>query len=186
MIHNQKTEIGSKNTISGSTINQQNANVINNDNSIYILSQVSQAKKMSVIQLILDGILELDIELQPIVLDTTDYTILEKIDHNDITSYRVAFDFYIRESFLIEYRLRFLDNNKEPTSSQRLYNFVKRIYMKHCGQANPDDRIICICNEIKDDLISTNISNEELALIPVIVFYVFSKCHIFEKPPIQP
>lgn len=181
MINNQKTEIGSKNTISNSTITQQNASVINN------ITQLPRDKKTSVIQLILEGILELDIELQSTVLDTAGYTIQNKINHNNITCYRDAFELYMQESLLIRDRLNFLDNNKEATSSQRLYKFVKRVYMKHCGQSNPDKRIICICDEIKDDLIkSTNISDEELALIPVIVFYVFSKCHIFEKPPIQP
>lgn len=186
MTKEQVNQIGSGNSLQNSEISQQTANAIYNDNrQLNIINQLPTNKKISIIQEVLEGILDLDIELQPIVLDTTDYTIIDKIDHNKIKCYKVALDFYMQDSFLIEQRLNFLNTQKQATSSQRLYAFVKRIYMKHCSQADPDQRITDICNEIKNDLIKyPNISDEDTALVPIIVFYVFSKCHIFEKPPI--
>nr|DAN76887.1 MAG TPA: hypothetical protein [Caudoviricetes sp.] len=133
----------------------------------------------------MEGILDLGIKSQPIILDTKEYIIRDKVDYNKIKCYDTAFDFLMKDSQLIEQRLNSLNNHKDPTSSQRLYTFVQRIYSKHCGQSDPDQRILCICDEIKNDLIKyPNISDEDTALIPVIVFYVFSKCHIFNKPPI--
>lgn len=184
MTEEQINQIGSGNSIQNSHINQQMANTINNDNrQLHFFNQLPTNKKISIIQEVLEGILDLNIELQPIILNTTDYTIVDKIDHNKIKCYKVALDFYMQESFLIEHRLKFLDTQKQATSSQRLYTFIKRIYMKHCGQTDPDQRITDICDEIKNDLIKyPNISDEDTALVPIIVFYVFSKCHIFEKP----
>lgn len=186
MINRKGIGIGSDNTIQDSTINQQIGDN-HNDYSVNlnVINQLPINKKVSIIQEVLEGILDLDIELHTIILDTIDYKIRDKIDHNKIRCYDIEFDFFMRESCLIEQRLNFLNNQKSPTSSQRLYNFVKRIYSKHCGQADPDQIITCICDEIKNDLVKyPNISDEDAALIPVIVFYVFSKCHIFEKPPI--
>lgn len=184
MINQHNNELGSENTFNDSNIQQQNAKTINN--YINKVGQMSIPEKKSIIQEVLEGIIDLDIEINPITLDTVDYTIHDKIDHNKITTYQVAFDLYMSDSYLIEQRLNFLNENKSATSSQRIYRFVKRIYMKHCGMFNPDQRIFCICEEIKNDLSKyPNISDEDKALIPVVVFYVFSKCHIFEKPPIS-
>lgn len=184
MMKRHSNNLGSDNTINNSDITQQVADTINNQTIIKV-SQMPITKKSSIIQEVIEGILDLNIDLHPIELDTADYTIHDKIDHNKIEAYKVAFDLFMQESYLIEQRLRFLDSNKSATSSQRLYHFVKRVYMKYCGQADPDTRILCICNEIKNDLNEyPNISNEDEALVPIVVFYVFSKCHIFEKPPI--
>ena len=186
MINDKTIEIGSNNQIHGN-VTQQIGNNTYNDFSINInaINQLPHNRKTSIIQEILEGILDLGIDLQPIVLDTKDYTIRDKIDYNKINCYDTAFDFLMRDSQLIEQRLNSLNNHKDPMSSQRLYSFVQRIYIKYCGQSDPDQRILYICDEIKNDLMKyPNISDEDTALIPVIVFYVFSKCYIFDKPPI--
>lgn len=184
-LKSKNNKIGNSSVIENSIITQQIADVIQIDNqNITIVNQMPVSTKTFIIQEILEGILDLDEVAQPIELDITPYTIQDKIDYNDIEAYKTSFHFYMQESLLIEKKLEFLNENKSPVSSKKLYDFIKRIYHKHCGQENPDMRIHCICEEIKNDLnIYENISPEDKALIPSIVFYVFSKCHIFEKPP---
>lgn len=177
MIKRNLNAAGNGNTFNGN-FSQQTANSITN------INLMPKARKRSVVYDVLKGILELETEAHPSRLDTEQYTIVGKIDHNNIIVYREALDLYIQESQLIEQRLRFLSNNKDPTAPQKLYNYIKRVYMRHCGTINPDERIECICSEIEEKLSSlSDISIDETAFIPVIVFYVFSKCHIFEKPP---
>lgn len=183
MINDKTIELGSNNQFDGD-INQHIGDKTEYNNITYIYNTLPLHKKKSIIQDILEGILDLDIESSPIILDTKDYTIRDKINYNNITAYEKAFDILIQDSFLIEQRLNFLNAQKDPKSSHKLYDYIKRVYAKHCGQSTPDEIIRCMCDEIQDNLAKyPNISDEDVALIPVIVFYVFSKCHIFEKPP---
>lgn len=187
MIDRKTIDIGDNNTFTDSAITQQTADEINNDNRKYLtlVSQLPIAKKKSIIHEVIEGILEIQTATSPTLPDTKDYDIRDKIDHNKIRSYKQAYDMYIQQSYLIDDRLSFLNKNKHPMSSQRLYTFVKNIYLKHCDKADPDQRIHCICEEIKGDLSNDpDISIEDSSFIPIVVFYVFSKCHIFEKPPV--
>lgn len=186
MIGGKITDIGAGNQIGGD-VNQHigDKTEYNSTTNIYY-NGLPISKKTSIIQEILEGILDLDTKLQPVIPNTTDYTIYDKIKYNEIQSYNKAFDILMQDSFLIEQRLNFLNNQKDPSASQKLYTFIRRIYAKHCSQPTPDLIVDCICNEIQANLAKyPNISDDDAALVPAIVFYVFSKCHIFEKPPMQ-
>lgn len=176
----QKNDL-SYNNIVDSSVTQINAETIEN---VHIHEQLLPISSPSIIQEVLEGIIELSIyELEASELDTQHYTVENKIDCNNIVVYKKAYDIYMIERQLIEHRLKALEIGKNPLASEKLYRYVQRIYGKHCRYECPDTIIECVCNEIKVDLLRVeNISLDEVAVIPYIVFYVFSKCYIFKKP----
>lgn len=170
--------------VENSTITQNN---IHNVEKLDLHEQLGPITKSSIIQEVLEGIIDLsDDEVEATELDVQPYTIQDKIDHNGIVAYKEAYDTYMGDKPYIDHRLRALESGKNPLASKRLYKFVQRVYSKHCHHANSDNRIQCVCDEIKSDLLRVdNMGIEETAIVPSIVFYVFAKCHILTKPPIQ-
>ena len=151
----------------------------------YPPAPMSQCKKLSIIQEVLRGIVDLDIDIEATELDIESFSVEEKIDYNEIVIYKEAYEIYMEDKALIEQRLRFLEKNENPLAGKKLYGFIKRIYAKYCSYKDPDMRIQYMCYEIKSDLsVHPDISTDEVALIPAIIFYVFTKCHIFKKPPV--
>lgn len=182
---------GSKNEFSNVGIdgNGNSIDVAETINKTYITNNpppIPNYIKMSIIQQILQGILELDSHSEIIELDVQSFSIEEKIDYNKIIAYKEAYEIYMEDKILIEQRLKFLEINENPLASTNLYRFIKRIYAKHCRHKDPDMIIQHMCNEIKSDLsVDPNINCDDIALIPAIIFYVFTKCHIFKKPAMQ-
>ena len=169
------------NHIENSTVNQTNIRNVENFNSYETPIPITS---LSIIQEVLEGIIDLSMEeINATELDTQLYTIENKIDYNEIIVYKVAYDIYMSEKQLIEHRLKSLENGKNPLASQKLYKYVQRIYGKHCYHESSDQIIKCVCEEIGEGLLRVeNISLDDVAVVPYIVFYVFSKCHIFKKP----
>lgn len=172
------------NTISDSTINQISSDKLEVD-KLFIVDQLPITKP-SIIQEVLEGIIELsDHDIEATEPDIRPYTIQEKIDYNEIVAYKESYEFYMSDRHIIAHRLKSLENGKNPLASKRLYKFVQRIYSKHCHHKNPDIRIKCVNEEIESNLRRIEgISLDDMAVVASIVFYVFSKCHIFHKPPI--
>tara|TARA_R110002051_G_scaffold323316_1_gene416521 strand:+ start:1674 stop:2225 length:552 start_codon:yes stop_codon:yes gene_type:complete len=175
------TNIFRDNDLKNSTVQQTNIGSVGTLNSYETAVLITTP---SIIQEVLEGIIDLSMEeIEATELDTQLYTIESKIDYNEITVYKVAYDIYMSEKQLIEHRLKSLDNGKNPLASQKLYKYVQRIYGKHCYHKSSDQIIECICEEISNGLLRVqNISLDDVAVVPYIVFYVFSKCHIFKKP----
>lgn len=169
------------NHIENSVVKQTNIGTVGTLNSYQTSLPLTS---LSIIQEVLEGIIDLGMdEIDATELDTQLYTIENKIDYNEIIVYKVAYDIYMSEKQLIEHRLKSLENSKNPLASQKLYKYVQRIYGKHCYHEFPDQVIKCVCEEISDGLLRVqNISLDDVAVVPYIVFYVFSKCHIFKKP----
>lgn len=169
--------------------NGNSIDVANTINKTYVTNNpayIPKYIKISIIQQILQGILDLNINSEIIELDVQSFSIEDKIDHNKIIAYKEAYEIYMEDKILIEQRLRFLEISENPLASKNLYGFIRRIYAKHCRHKDPDIIIQHMCNEIKSDLsVDPDISCDDVALIPAIIFYVFTKCHIFKKPTIQ-
>lgn len=169
------------NHIKDSTVNQTNIANVENFKSYEMPIPITS---LSIIQEVLEGIIDLSMEeLDATELDTQLYTIENKIDCNGIIAYKVAYDIYMSEKQLIEHRLKSLESGKNPLASKKLYRYVQRIYGRHCDHDSSDQIIKCVCDEIGEGLLRVeNISLDDIAVVPYIVFYVFSKCHIFKKP----
>ena len=100
MIKRHSNNLGSDNTINNSDITQQVADTINNQTIIKV-SQMPITKKSSIIQEVIEGILDLNIDLHPIELDTADYTIHDKIDHNKIKVTRSLLIYLCKKATLL-------------------------------------------------------------------------------------
>lgn len=155
-----------------------NGNTINN-----YLSPALEAKKSSIFQDILEDIIELEVTLDVSQPDTVPFNIESKISHNKILFYKEAYEFFMAHRFIIEDRLSTLEANGNPLATKKLFIVVKNIYNKYCLIKDPDEIITLIQNELKADLINVT-SHDNITFIPSIIFYVFSECKIFEKPPL--
>lgn len=170
-----------------SDIKQDGFNNTQHFGDVYCLTApMTQHKRLSIIQEVLRGVVDLDTDIEVTELDVKSFSIEEKIDYNEIVTYKEAYEIYMEDRVLIDQRLNFLEKNENALAGKKLYGFIKRIYAKHCSLEDPDMRIQCMCHEIKSDLsVHPDMNTDEIALIPAIIFYVFTKCHIFKKPPVE-
>lgn len=141
----------------------------------------------STIHKLLNGISKLKPIVQPKLPDTTPYTTEAKVSHNNIYQYLKHFDRFQKFAWNIQAQIDYLEENSAPGVAEQLFNYVEQIWMDvSFNEDNPDIIIKKICNEIKDELTKTTsniLTLEDIRYIPFMVFFVFSKCKIFEKPP---
>lgn len=162
-------------------------NVLAIGETVYVTtSPIEVARQASIIQDILENIIDSNVTVEPHFPDVHSYSILRKIEHNKIISYKNAYSIFMENRIIIARRLEFLENNGKELATEKLYKIVKLIYAKHCQYENPDQIIRCMCDELKEDVNKDNrMSNDDTAYIPAIIFYVFSECQFMTKPPIQ-
>jgi len=170
---------------SGENNSQQIANNIDNSKTTNIFTTpANEASKSSIIQDILENIIDLEIEFEATKPDTTPFDIEGKIDHNDITLYKESYEFFMGHKFLIEDRLKTLEDSGNHLASKKLFSVIRNIYHKHLHLNNPDRIISLMQDELKKDLIINNMtSHDNIMFVPSIIFYVFAECKIFKKPP---
>lgn len=163
-----------------------NLQVVGKDNTIhYYTTPATVAKQSSIIQAILEDIIELEITLDVVQPDTIPFDIEGKIDYNEIIIYKSSFEFFMEHKFIIEDRLSTLEANGMPLATKKLFVVVRNIYIKHCSVKDPDEIIRLMQEELKSDLIAANsTSHDNITFVPSIIFYVFSECKIFKKPPL--
>jgi len=141
----------------------------------------------STIHKLLNGISKLKPVVHPKLPDTTPYTTEAKVSHNNIYQYLKHFDRFQKFAWNIQAQIDYLEENSAPGVAEQLFNYVEQIWMDvSFNEDNPDIIIKKICNEIKDELTKTTsniLTLEDIRYIPFMVFFVFSKCKIFEKPP---
>lgn len=158
-------------------------------NPMYVLPNISNPhQRMSSIQKILQGISEIQYQGMVRKLDTLPYTIEDKINHNNLKIYKEHLAKLQSVSWSIQTQIETLEQNGHPTISDKLYTYVDGKFMtyKLQGGFEADNLVFQICNDIKRDLENNNVSTitlDDVAYVPYVVFYVFSKCKIFEKPP---
>lgn len=148
-------------------------------------SPALEAKKSSIIQDILENIIDLSVTLEASTPDTVPFDIERKIDHNCIIYYKTALEILMENKFIIEERLNILETNGNTLARQKLFKVVRNIYSNHCRYEDPDEVIRCMELELKNELTKfKTLGYDDITFIPSIIFYVFTECKIFKKPPI--
>lgn len=141
----------------------------------------------STIHRILNGISKLNPVIQAKYPDTLPYTTEAKVQHNNILQYIKHFNSFQRFAWSIQLQLDFLEANTIPGITEQLYNYVEQVWIElSFDEDNPDLLVKKICNKINDELKindSIFLTVDDIRYIPYVVFFVFSKCKIFEKPP---
>lgn len=136
---------------------------------------------------LLNGISKLKPIIQVKLPDTLPYTIEAKAQHNNIMQYIKHFSAYQRFAWSIQNQLDFLEENSIPGITEQLFNYVEQVWIDlEFEEDNSDILVKKICNKINDELKLNNtifLTVDDIRYIPYVVFFVFSKCKIFEKPP---
>jgi len=172
-----------KNEISGITQDgqgntQQIATTINN-----YTTPLAEAKKASIIQEVIEDILELSINLEVTELDVKFFDIEKKVDYNQIISYKSSFDFFMNNKQVIQSRLDVLESVSNPLATKKLFTVVKNIYHKYINLSNPDEIVRAMQDELTSSLLTADPDNyDNITFVPSVIFYVFSECQIFKKP----
>ena len=145
------------------------------------------SQKLSSIHKILEGISDIEHDVKARELDVLPYTIEQKIDYNNLVFYKKYLSKFQNFAWVIQSQIEILEQNGQPTISSKLYKYVDGKFMYFfLNQLTPDYLVHHICEDIKNDLEKNkvlSITLDDIAYVPYVVFYVFSKCKIFEKPP---
>ena len=136
---------------------------------------------------ILNGISKLKPIVQVKLPDTLPYTIEAKAQHNSILQYIRHFSTYQRFAWSIQTQLDFLEENTLPGITEQLFNYVEQVWIDlEFEEDNSDILVRKICKKINEELKLNDtifLTMDDIRYIPYVVFFVFSKCKIFEKPP---
>lgn len=145
------------------------------------------SQKLSSIHKILEGISDIEHSIELKELDILPYTIEQKIDYNSLLFYQKYLSKFQSFAWIIQSQIELLEQNGQPTISNKLYKYVDDKFMNLVlKQLTPDYLVHQICEDIKSDLEKNKILSitlDDIAYVPYVVFYVFSKCKIFDKPP---
>lgn len=145
------------------------------------------SQKLSSIHKILEGISDIEHSIELKELDVLPYTIEQKIDYNSLLFYQKYLSKFQGFAWIIQSQIELLEQNGQPTISNKLYKYVDDKFMNLVmKQLTPDYLVHQICEDIKSDLEKNKILSitlDDIAYVPYVVFYVFSKCKIFDKPP---
>ncbi len=148
-------------------------------------SRLNDSVVVKILANLLDLVRDGNAPYQP--LDNTSYTIEDKIKHNEIQKYQTSYEYYMDGHIMISEKMRILTKT-EPTAITKLDFYVRGLYSSAVENPINDtaDKVIeQIVVKIKNDLQGASLLPEEKVAIPVIVFYVFARCKIFEKPPVN-
>jgi hypothetical protein len=152
------------------------------DNStIYELSPIKNA---SSIERVLQSISSFTATIQPEKPDTADYTIEDKIDHNRLKKYKKFFDDYMDYYSVVREKISLFEE-QDLAFEIKLISHIKNKYMLHFKPNQvSDDLVEKIILDIESELKNhSSLELEDISSIHYVVFYVFSRCKIFEKPP---
>lgn len=182
--------IGGKNHqqgIEGDSNQQAGGDIVNNINNI-IYSAAPGARAQSAIERVLRGLYS--IRKEPIEFfpsDTLPYTLEDKIDFNGIESYKQFYDDFLEGCALVKGQIE-EQSKAAPECETALIHYVKSIYRQILSQYPADtsnEKINKICNLLSYELKQSeaSLTPEEYRAVEYVVFYVFSECKIFNKPP---
>ena len=132
---------------------------------------------------LLQGISGMVDSVTPLELDVIAFDLLKKVKHNEIVVYRQHFDFYVENISLIEAKLNILVEY-DALCKGKIIQYIRTKWATIEASLLPDVRISTLVQLIKNDLLQhSTLSLEDIEHIPHVVFYVFSECKIFDKPP---
>ena len=78
-----------------------------------------------------------------------------------------------------------LENNLTPLATNKLFMVIRNLYHKYVYLKDPDSIIGQMQTELSNILLASNPENyDNISYVPSIIFYVFSECQIFKKPPL--
>lgn len=168
----------------------QDINAINNskaagrdliDNSTNYF--VESIKHESAIAKILMGFLDIVTDVKYEKPDTVEYTIEDKIDHNHLTKYKDFFDEYMENYNLVQHKISTIQE-EEPSFENRLISHIKNKYIKYYNNQMHSDNILSkIIDDVEQELKNhSTLPLEDIISVHYVVFYVFARCKIFEKP----
>ncbi len=153
-------------------------------NDIYNIHLSARVRKVpSNIANLLQGISDMVDSVTPTELDVVAFDLLKKVKHNEIVVYRQHFDFYVENINLIEAKLKILVEY-DALCREKIIKYVRIKWATIEASSLPDVRISTLVQLIKNDLLGHSTLNlEDIEHVPHVVFYVFSECKIFDKPP---
>jgi hypothetical protein len=154
------------------------------DNSTTTIHQLNPIKHASNIERVLQGISSFITKTQPEKPDTDDYTIESKIDHNRLEKYKKFFDDYMDYYSVVREKISLFEE-QDLAFEIKLISHIKNKYMLHFKPNQvSDDLVEKIILDIESELKNhSSLELEDISSIHYVVFYVFSRCKIFEKPP---
>jgi len=165
----------------GSNNNQQIAKKIVNN---YLTTPVKEVKKASILQQVIEDILELAVQIEVTEIDVKAYSIEHKIDYNQIVCYKESFEFFMNNKQVIQSRLDILETSGNALATKKLFAVIQNFYNKHRYINIADDIIRAMQDELSSYLFEIEPENyENISFVPSVIFYVFSECQIFKKPP---
>ena len=160
---------------------QQIAETITN---ITVTSPLNEAKKANIIQEIIEDIIELAVSFEVTEPDVKVYDIEQKVDYNKITRYKESFDFFMGNRQVIQSRIDVLESISNPLATRKLFTVISNIYHKYTHIRDPDEIIHSMQSELTTSLMAIDPTNyDNISFVPSVIFYVFSECQIFKKPP---
>lgn len=177
------------NTIKGNTNSSTGKQY--NAGSITIEEHMVPVPKESAIQMLLINIVDIERE-EEAKLDEEDYghyTIKGKISFNDITLYNRFYDRYYDGYQIVESRLKAFELNGNGGIRQVIIDYIAKKYrLLTCQNFSPDILISNLDAQISMELESrynSSLTFEDICHIDYVIFHVFAKCGIFDKPPIN-
>lgn len=160
--------------------NQQAVNISNTN--IYQASNVRNIQ--SNMAKLLQGISEMVDNVEPMLPDTIAFDLLKKVEYNQITLYKDHFDFYVENKSLVDSKLKILVEYGDIQCREKIVRYVRNKWANIQNTGTADDRINALVKVLEIDLKQhSDLNVEDISHIPHVVFYVFSECKIFDKPP---
>lgn len=154
------------------------------DNSTNFSLTMSRSRKESSIQKVLLEISDFETDVKYEKPDTKEYTIEEKIDYNRLVEYKECFEDYMDSYSIVMEKIRIMSSQK-PAFENKLIKYIRNKYQHTIDIKADSDKILdIIIKEIEKELKEeSELSLDDIAYTRDIVFYVFSRCKIFKKPP---
>lgn len=161
---------------------KNNIQLVGTNNTVnqYFVTPLTEVKKASIVQEVIDDLLELSVSFEATEPDVKFFDIENKIDYNQIVCYKASFEFFMSNKQVIQSRLDFLESVSNPLATKKLFAVIKNIYHKYTSVQNPDDIISLMQEDLSKSLDQDSYDN--ISFIPSVIFYVFSECQIFKKP----
>lgn len=126
--------------------------------------------------------------IRPSLPRTTPYNIMDKIDFNSISIYKDEYDFYDDGMFIIDEKLKIIEDINQPNIREQMFKYIKLVYVKikrKNKNLSSDEIIDMVENTIECELkefYHHTISPEDLSHVAFVVFYTFASCKIFDIP----
>jgi len=120
-------------------------------------------------------------------LDLTPYTREIKICYNNISIYKKHYDYFQDGSFIIQNQIEDFEENYLADFEKNIFRYIQGKYIEISSDEVSSDVIIKLLKsnitaELKQ-YYGSELSPEELVYVDFVIYYVFVRCKIFDKPP---